>query len=326
MSASSAAASRDVALSVVVALVSDTTAHSYDLTHLAGCLRALSGQKGLPHLEVIVPYPAHVDGIEALQRLHPEVRFVAIDNLTSYTGRGGSREHHDELRARGLAVAQGKIIALLEDHARPDPDWSRAMIDAHRAPYAAIGGAIENGIARTLNWAVYYCDFGKYQNPLPSGEARFASDANSSYKRAALMSVQTVWRDFFHETIVNGTLLSRGERLALCPDAIVYQHRENLNLISALQERFIWGCSYAHSRSVGLPLSKRLFYATLSPLLPGLLFVRMVQNAVKKRRYLGSFLKATPVIILLLVFWSLGELSGYLSARSHPAGATSLER
>ncbi len=31
---------------------------------------------------------------------------------------------------------------------------------APRTGYAAIGGAIENGINRPLNWAVYYCDFG----------------------------------------------------------------------------------------------------------------------------------------------------------------------
>ena len=46
------------------------------------------------------------------------------------------------------------------------------MVVAHREYYAAIGGAIENGVDRPLNWAVYYSDFGRYQNPFQSGESR----------------------------------------------------------------------------------------------------------------------------------------------------------
>ncbi len=61
-----------------------------------------------------------------------------------------------------------------------NPQRSQAL----RAGYA--GGAIENGIDQPLNSAVNDCDFGKYQNPLPSGESDFASDANTSYGPTAL--------------------------------------------------------------------------------------------------------------------------------------------
>src|ERR1700681_5044734 len=102
------------------------------------------------------------------------------------TGRSGSREHHDELRARGLALARGYIVALIEDHGIPAPDWCAQILESHRQPFAVVGGAIENGIDRPLNWAVYYCDFLRYQNPLQEGTSAFASDANVSYKRSAL--------------------------------------------------------------------------------------------------------------------------------------------
>ena len=37
------------------------------------------------------------------------------------------------------------------------------IVDMHQKyPYAAIGGAIENGIDQLLNWAVYFCNFGGY--------------------------------------------------------------------------------------------------------------------------------------------------------------------
>ena len=73
-----------------------------------------------------------------------------------------------------------------------------------------MGGAIENSIDRPLNWAVYFCDFLRYQTPLPDGESALASDANVSYKRTALQAIQPVWRDVFHETSVNAALRARG--------------------------------------------------------------------------------------------------------------------
>jgi len=76
-----------------------------------------------------------------------------------------------------------------------------------------------------LNWAAYFCDLGKYQNPVRPGRTPFASAVNVSYKRAALESIRPVWHDSFNETRVNGELLRRGEALALAPEVVVRQFR-----------------------------------------------------------------------------------------------------
>src|ERR1035441_8152364 len=101
-------------VSVVVAIVSDTTGRP-DASHLEACLAALMRQTGGPPLEIVVPYHPSVDGIAGLRREHPDVRFLEVGDLRTYTGQGGSREHHDELRARGLAVARGRVGALVEE-------------------------------------------------------------------------------------------------------------------------------------------------------------------------------------------------------------------
>jgi hypothetical protein len=302
------------ALSVVVAIVSDTTGSQIDLSHLTRCLEALHQQADPPSMEIIVPYLHDLKGIDELRLQFPEVVFLPVSGITT-SPTGGSREHHDQLRARGLAVARGEIVALLEDHARPDQNWSARIVRAHTNGYGAIGGAIENGVDRALNWAVYYCDFGRYQNPVPSGESTFASDANVSYKRSVLEGVQSVWAEAFHETVVNSSLMSRGQKLALRPDIIVYQHRDNLRLGCALRERFIWGRSYAATRSVLVGKSKRIIYAVLSPVLPGVLVLRMVKTAWAKRSSFSKFLKSLPIILMLLSSWSVGELVGYLTGR-----------
>jgi hypothetical protein len=311
------------ALSVVVVIVSDTTDARADTSHLAGCLDALGRQVDAPPLEVIVPHHPRVDGIDAARARFPGVTFLPVEDLRTYTGEGGSREHHDELRARGLVAARGEVVALLEDHARPEQHWCARMVEAHRRrPAAAVGGAIENGVDRALNWAVYFCDFGRYQNPVPDGASSFASDANVSYKRAALEAIRPVWREVFHETAVNSALTGRGDVLALSPEIVVYQHRSELQLGAALRERFIWGRSYAATRARLAGGARRVAYAALSPLLPAVLLTRMAANTVRKGRLRGRFLRALPLTAVLTASWSLGELMGYLTARASGWGGS----
>jgi len=317
------------AISVVVAIVSDTTDRP-DTTHLEPCLTALAGlaghQPGAPEMEIIVPYHPAVIGIARVRQQYPGVRFLEVADLRTSAGLGGgSREHHDELRARGLAVARGDIVALIEDVGIPAPDWSARVLEAHRQPFAGVGGAIENGIDRPLNWAVYFCDFLRYQNPLPEGESAIASDANVSYKRAALESIQPVWREFFHESSVNNALRSRGGRLALAPGIVLYQHRRGLRLRAALRERSVWGRSYAATRARLAGTPKRAFWAVFTPALPALMLARMTLMVWKKRRTRGAFLKALPLVTALVTSWSWGELVGYVTGRANAAGSQAAE-
>jgi hypothetical protein len=303
-------------LSVVVAIVSDTTSFHGDSSQLCGCLEALSKQLDPPSMEIIVPYHDRVANIDEVKSRFPDVKYIHVDDLKLLGDKPGSREHHDELRARGLALAKGEIIGLLEDHARPDLQWCARVVEAHQQDIAAAGGAIENGIDRPLNWAVYFCDFGKYQNPVPAGPSWFASDANVAYKRSALDSISETWQQVFHETMVNSALLEKGGKIVLSPDIVVYQHRTNLKLGAALKERFIWGRSYAGTRCRLISGAKRMLYALLSPALPFVLLYRMTINVVKKGRCVGSFFKAVPLTAMLTASWALGELTGYLTGRS----------
>ena len=304
----------DPVLSVVVVIISDTTAARAHSNDLAQCIEALQQQVGAPTTEVIVPYHENTDGIRALEARFPHVRLIAVSDPVIAARRAGSREHHDALRAHGLALARGTLVALLEDQGRPDVGWSANIVVAHRGDQAAVGGAIENGIDRPLNWAVYYCDFAKYQNPVPAGETRFASDANTAYKRSALESVRSLWQQSFREIVVNDALLAAGKKVTLDPDIVVYQHRSDLTLHDALYERFVWGRSYAATRCALLSPSRRLIYAALSPLLPLIIMQRMAATAWKRRRHFGEFFRAAPLIALLTCSWSVGECVGYLAS------------
>src|ERR1700740_1572270 len=117
-------------LSVVVALVSDTTG-APDCAHLEPCLAALTRQAGAPPMEIIVPVLPATAGVAELRRKYPEARIFEAPDLRLYTGQPGSREHHDELRARGMAQARGRIVALIEDHGIAAEDWATRVIEHH---------------------------------------------------------------------------------------------------------------------------------------------------------------------------------------------------
>ena len=223
-------------------------------------------------------------------------KFVSSRWTTFATARSGpGREHHDELRGIGIRKARAPLVALIEDVGRPDAHWAAELVKEHAQAYAAIGGAMENGIDRPLNWALYFGDFGRYQNPVPRGPSAYVSDANVCYKREALERVADAWPDSYNEARVHGALAQRGEILALSPGVIVYQHRLNLRLGPVLVERYVWGRSYAATRVAGVAASRRAIFAVLCPVLPFVLFLRQLKNVLRTKRNMGAFVRASPL-------------------------------
>lgn len=301
-------------LTVVVTVVSDTSEQA-GTAHLEGCLEALRRQVNPPSMEVLVTCEAGLPGIKQLKQQFPEAGFITVEKLR--TARSGpSREHHDELRGIGMRKARAPLIALVEDVGRPDPNWAAALVKEHGQSYSAIGGAMENGIDRPLNWALYFGDFGRYQNPVSRGQSFFVSDANVCYKRGALEQVAESWADTYSESRVHAALVARGEVMALSPDVVVYQHRLNLRLGAALVERYVWGRSYAAIRVEGVAAWRRAVFALLCPLLPSVLFLRQLRKVLSTKRNRAAFVRAFPLTAMLDVAWSYGEFVGYVTG--HP--------
>ncbi len=301
-------------LAVVVTVVSDTS-EAADTSHLEGCLEALQRQANPPTMEVLVTCDARLRGVDKLRQRFPEVNFIAVETL--HTARSGpSREHHDELRGIGIRNSHAPLVALIEDVGQPDPHWCAQLVKEHAQPYAAIGGAMENGIDGALNWAVYFGDFGRYQNPIPAGPSAYVSDANVCYKREALQRVADAWAGSYNEARVHAALAGRGEVLALSPNVIVSQHRVNLRLGAALLERYVWGRSFAAVRVASVPSSRRAVLALLCPVLPFVLLLRQFQHVQRTGRNRAAFFRALPLTMLLDLIWSCGEFVGYLTG--HP--------
>lgn len=286
---------------------------------LERCLQAIAAQRGAPALEVIVPWDDTIADIPALSRRFPSYRFLAMGPVATARpahSAAGQHELFDRRRSAGLAATTGEIIAILEDRGAPRPDWAARMLASHAAlPHAAIGGAIENGRDAILNWAIYFCDFNRYQRPFDAGPRTYVSDVNIGYKRGALEATADLWRERYHETTVHWALQRAGETLYLTPDFAVDQYRRDLRLGALLGERFAWGRLFAYTRAREATAVKRAALAVLAPLLPGLLFLRHLRLQVSKQVSLGWFVRASPVVLLCLTAWSLGEAAGYVTKR-----------
>lgn len=283
------------------------------------CLTSLATQQGGPALDVIVPWDDSVPGMAALAARFPAFRFLPLGTLETQRpkfGPAGQHELFDRRRSAGLTVATGDLVAIVEDRGVPRPDWALKLAELHqRMPEAVIGGGVDNGRDRILNWAVFFCDFGRYQLPFESGPREYVTDVNIGYKRRAIEQTRELWKERYHETTVHWALVRAGETLYLSNEFAVDQMRDDLSVRRLMGERLGWGRLFAYTRARETGLGKRLVLAALAPVLPFLLFTRLARHQVQKRRTLGKFLAASPLVALLLAGWSLGEMTGYLTGR-----------
>ena len=300
-----------IALSVVVTVV-------VGREFLRRCLTRLASQiEGKP-IEIIVPYDSTAENIQQLKKDFPQVLFLNIGVIKTNARPGtqaAAHEIYDCRTAKGLKTARGKVLALLQDSGIPDPDWCEQVLQAHRLPHGVIGGAVEHEGMGALNWAVYFLDFGLYQLPLFEGPSGNLTDANVSYKREVLESVNGLWAERYKEVTVNRTLAKKGVVQWLRPQIVVRQDCGELLFSQIAIERFCWGRLFGSLRAQEIRFVLRLFYAILSPAIPLLLIGRTARKVFAARRNRAKFLQSLPQFVAIALFRSAGELVGCLTAR-----------
>jgi hypothetical protein len=288
---------------------------------LTRCLEALEGQVDAPPMEVIVPYDDTTPEVARYADRFPRFRFLGLGSLRDpkeAKNEFAKHDLYDRRRAAGLRVAQGELLAMVEDRGRPRPDWAREIVGLiHGSDYAAVGGGVENGADRTVLWAVFFCDFSRYQPPLDILNPEYMTDVNICYTREALASVAELWDYKYQEARINWALRRQGRRLYLSSRPIVVEERVPIGLAKLFSERVHWARVFGQVRGRETSRMRSLIWAATTPLLPFLLFVRHFRRQLQKGRNVDKFLAAGPAIFALLAFWALGECIGYCEAVVH---------
>lgn len=270
---------------------------------LARCLAGLAGQQGAVRAEVIVVDAAGSEVSRFLREQYPDVRVVLLDRDPSVP----------RLRAAGIHVARGGIIAITEDHCIPASDWYQSIRRAHaERPAGGIGGAVENAATgRLVDWAVYYLEYSRFASPLRAGEAADLPGPNVSYKRSVLCELREFIADEYWETFVHDELRVRGHQL-WCDPSIRVDHRVHFRFGPFIVERYHYGRAYAGRRNPALGWAGRFRHAVLSPLLIPLFVLRVSRNVLSRRRHWFRFAGALPMVCCFAAAAAVGEGVGYV--------------
>ncbi len=252
-------------------------------------------------LEIVVVEAVGGSTRERLKAHRPAVTVIEADE----------RLPIPRLRYRGVCRAKGDLIAILEDHAEVDPAWASALLDAHRGPWGAVGGTVENGQDGWVNWSAFFCEYTPYMAPVVEGEAGDLPGNNIAYKRDDLLRHASVLDDGKWESWINDRLRDEGVPIASTNAAIV-RHIKPFRLANFLVQRFHFARSYAGMRRVDQAWPRRILYGFGSAALPAILLVRVTRTALAKRRHLWRFAACLPLVATFLAVGAIGEMIGYL--------------
>jgi hypothetical protein len=241
----------------------------------------------------------------------PSVRLLHFDELRTIP----------ELRAAGLAAATAPIVAMTSDACVPAPGWFEALRRVHASGVDAAGGAIENGsTGRLVDWAVFFCEYGRFLPPLAPSPASDLPGQNVSYSRAALERIADLVQRGTWEPLWHWRLAAAGARLVRDGSRVVTLTKR-FTFVGFMRERFDYGRSFAAQRVAGAPALTRLLFALGSLGLPVLILARLGRDLLPKRRLLGRLLLSIPYLVVFACVWAAGEAVGYAAGEGRAAAA-----
>lgn len=284
---------------------------------LRACLAAIRDQVDAPSFEVLIPYDHISSDAGDLAEAFPGMQFMDLGVVLGGMQPKNAMEVHrfyDRRRAVSLAAARAPLIGMVEDRGPPAPNWAAEMVALHsEGKFGAVGGAVANGIDKVWNWAIFFCDFGRYQAPLSDDDPDWVTDTNICYRADALAAIRDVWEDFYEEPPVNDGLKAAGWKLRLTDRPVTRQRRPDMGLWPLLMERFNWAMVFARIRAREAGLVERLKYCLAAPLLPPMLVLRHWRRQKQKGHHVAEITRAIPAMLLLLSFWAAGEAIGTLT-------------
>jgi GT2 family glycosyltransferase len=288
-------------------------------TTIAACLESLRDQTSAEAREIIVvdSSPTAATARVVAERF-PEVRLVRYQK----------RKFAGDARNVGISLAVGEIIAFIDADCTAAPDWIGCVLRAHRQlPALAIGGAIDNGNpGSVVGWAAYFAEFSRWLPGTPPQWMADVAGANMSYKRHAFDEFGSFWSGTYCADSEFHWRLARAGHLVRFEPAVRVAHRNIDHLLNALAHEYLHGRSFARVRVAAQRFSvpQRVLYAACFGLIAVRLLLRILAWNVENPVYLGRLLATLPLLVVVLLAWSLGECAGYLRGGPElaPPGAT----
>jgi hypothetical protein len=220
-----------------------------------------------------------------------------------------------EARAKAARAARAEIVAFLEDHCYPEPDWAEALAAAYSGPWASVGYAIDNANPGRLSSRInYVAHYGQWLSPKRGPTATLPGN-NVSYRRQVLLALggeldAMLTADFN----IHAAMLGRGLALASEPRARV-RHENEESIADACRAQFAYSRLLATERArLGAWGRSRRFVHGVGILAgaPLLRIAGLISASARHPRTLLRVFVYLPGIIASYLGGALGESAGYL--------------
>lgn len=287
-----------VRLSIVIA--------AHNAAHvIEPCLQALASQRQNGEVEIIVSDSSTDGTAESVARRFPWVRLLHFDEPLTVP----------HLRGRGIAIALGDVIAILDPFSVAAADWVERTLSTHaRRASIVIGGSVDLYLAESRSmrlWITYLNEYGLFTPPIVEGPASIVPGSNVSYKRAALFDGNRPRYPVFWKTFANWDVGRAGSPLWLEPRVSVALNKP-LPFGDYLRTRYHHGRCFAAMRVRDARWTTRIWRAATSPLVPFVLLWRLARGFWPKGRLRLRFVLTIPAHLVLFSIWAWGEACGYL--------------
>ncbi|GAC1475154.1 MAG: hypothetical protein NVSMB9_27010 [Isosphaeraceae bacterium] len=216
-----------------------------------------------------------------------------------------------ELWGEGLRSTDADFVAFSTAAMVPRQGWLNALLDQlARTGAAAVGGPIEPGENLTpFDRAIYLLRFLNYRVPFPSPHALEPPGDNALYPRDRLVKLDRQLSQGFWEAEVHRVLRGQGEHFTMAQDAVV-TYSGGGQWLTTLRQRHGHAYQFGACRSQRMSRSHRLVQLAAGPLVPLILFQRIVAALRTRRLPLRPWASALPGLSLLLSAWAWGEMKG----------------
>jgi hypothetical protein len=269
-------------------------------------LDAVCGQTVADRLEIVVVDIGPADA-EPLGR-------VAVAPVT-YLARP-EIELWADARAAGLRHATAPVVAFIEDHCLPEPDWAAAVIGAHEGPWVAVGYGFTNANPESyVSRAAMLTDYGLWHEPARRGPSRLLPGNNVSYKREPFAAVGARTPGALSTDFVAQTALARDGLGMFVEPAARAAHQNFTTVRETGITNYAWCRLMAGRRaeSEGWGRGRRIAQAAVTPATaPVYRIGRLVRSLRGRRELWRPFATALPVVLVVSVWAAVGESLGYL--------------
>lgn len=216
------------------------------------------------------------------------------------------------LRAAASKLAVEPIVAVTEDHCKPEAGWHEAIVRAHEdhPNVAAVSGAVLNGSPHsTTDWANFFSIFGPFLPPLSAAAVeRVPPPFNVSIKREALDGFELTPGRIEMEIFPH---MFQVDQMAV-DDRILLSHFQSHDLRSTTAAHFHNGRSTAGLPYRRPPTRELVTRSAHNLILPFLLMAQFTRAIRHKPGYRRIALRASPLVFLLVCAHAAGEFVGTL--------------